>query len=118
MLSSDRLGAIARLDLLEAEGRRATPVDYKRGEVPNTPERAFDPERVQLCLQGLILRDNGYDCDGGVLYYAASKTRVDIVFDATLIALTETSVAQVRAMAAAGRLPPPLVDSPKCPRCS
>lgn len=118
LLSSDRLGAIARIDLLEAEGREATPVDYKRGAVPDTPRRAWDPERVQLCLQGLILRDNGYACAGGVLYFAESKTRVEIPFDDDLIALTEQSVIGARAMAEAGRLPPPLVDSPKCVRCS
>jgi len=118
LLSSDRLSAIARIDLLEAEGRTATPVDYKRGSVPDTPHRAWDPERVQLCLQGLILRDNGYDCSSGVLYFAESKTRVEVPFDDALIALTEESVRGTRALAESGRLPPPLVDSPKCVRCS
>lgn len=118
LLSSDRLSAIARIDLLEAEGRLATPVDYKRGSVPDTPHRAWDPERVQLCLQGLILRDNGYDCSSGVLYFAESKTRVEIPFDDALVELTERSVHAARALAESGRLPPPLVDSPKCVRCS
>lgn len=118
LLSSGRLGAIARIDLLEAEGRDATPVDYKRGAVPDTPHRAWDPERVQICLQGLILRDSGYACIGGVLYFAESKTRVEIPFDDALVALTEQAVVGARAMAEAGRLPPPLVDSPKCVRCS
>jgi len=118
LLSSDRLRAIARMDLLEADGRVATPVDYKRGAVPDTPNRAWDPERVQLCLQGLILRDNGYECAGGVLYFAESKTRVEVPFDDELVAMTEEAVSGVAAMAASVRMPPPLVDSPKCPRCS
>jgi CRISPR-associated endonuclease Cas1/CRISPR-associated protein Cas4 len=118
MLSSERLGAIARMDLLEAEGRVATPVDYKRGAVPDTPHRAWDPERVQLCLQGLILRDNGYDCAGGVLYYAESRARVPVAFDDALVAQTLAALEGLRTLATSGRLPPPLVDSPKCPRCS
>ncbi|WP_291263607.1 CRISPR-associated endonuclease Cas1 [Gemmatimonas sp.] len=118
MLSSDRLGAIAKLDLLEAEGKRATPVDYKRGRVPDVPAGAYDPERVQLCLQGLLLRDNGYECAGGVLYFVESRTRVEVPFDEDLVSLTEASVRAARGMAAAGKLPPPLLDSPKCPRCS
>ena len=61
LLSSERLGAIARVDLLEAAGRQATPVEYKRGAAPSIPEGAWNPERVQVCLQGLILRDNGYE---------------------------------------------------------
>jgi CRISPR-associated protein Cas1 len=118
MLSSDSLGAIARVDLLELEGRRATPVDYKRGPVPDIPARAFDPERIQVCIQGLILRDNGYECERGVLYFVESRTRVEIEFDEPLIALARDAMAGLRRMSEGGRLPPPLLNSPKCVRCS
>ena len=104
--------------VLEVAGAHATPVDYKRGAAPDLPEGAYDPERVQLCLQGLILRDNGYACDGGVLYFAASKTRVEIPFDDDLIRLTREAVSGLRKLGEGSRLPPPLVDSPKCVRCS
>lgn len=117
-LSSDRLMAIARIDLLEAEGRQATPVEYKKGSAPDIPAGAYAPERVQLCLQGLILRDNGYECHGGVLYFSASRTRLEVLFDETLIAETEAAVQATLSVAQAGVLPPPLVDSPKCVRCS
>ncbi|MBX3132212.1 MAG: CRISPR-associated endonuclease Cas1 [Gemmatimonadaceae bacterium] len=118
MLSSPELGAIARMDLMEVAGKRATPVDYKRGVAPDLPQGAYDPERVQLCLQGLILRDNGYECDSGVLYFAASKTRVEIPFDDELVRLTRESVEGLRKLGEGGRMPPPLVDSAKCVRCS
>lgn len=118
MLSDAELGVIARMDLLELEGRSATPVDYKRGAAPDVAEGAYDPERVQLCLQGLLLRANGCQCDRGVLYFAASKRRVEIVFDDALVSLTLAAVEGLRTIAMAGRLPPPLVDSPKCVRCS
>jgi CRISPR-associated protein Cas1 len=95
-----------------------TPVDYKRGRVPDIPERAWEPERVQLCAQGLILRENGYHCEGGVLYFVESKTRVPVPFDEALVARTLELLARMRQTAAGGRIPPPLVDSPKCPRCS
>jgi len=117
-LSSETLGAIARLDLLELQGRRGTPVDYKRGPIPDTAERSWDPERVQLCLQGLILRENGYECDGGVLYFVESKTRVEVPFTSELEQQTRAALAELRAMAEGGRMPPPLVSSPKCVRCS
>ncbi len=118
MLSSERLGVIARVDLVELDGVRAVPVDYKRGSVPEVEAGAYDPERVQLCLQGLLLRDNGYECDHGILYFAESRTRVRISFDAQLEAQAREAVAGLRALAESGRLPPPLVDSPKCVRCS
>ncbi len=118
MLSAPTEGLLAKLDLLELEGMEATPVDYKRGKAPQIPEGAYEPERVQLCAQGLILRANGFQCDRGVLYFIASKKRVTIEFTDELIQRTRQLRDDFRQTAAAGVLPPPLVDSPKCPRCS
>ena len=117
-LSDDVLGAIARIDLVEADGKCATPVDYKRGAVPDVPGNAYEPERVQLCVQGLLLRANGYDCRQGVLYFVASRRRVTVEFDDDLVRRTKSLLDETRAMAGAGRIPAPLEDSPKCPRCS
>ena len=117
-LSSSRLGLIARMDLVEGEGSRVTPVDYKRGKRPHIPRGAYDPERVQLCIQGMILEEHGYTCDEGVLYYVASRERVSVVFDDELRELTRSAMNGMRAMAAGGHIPPPLEDSPKCTRCS
>ena len=117
-LASDQLGLIAKLDLLEGEGDTVTPVDYKRGKRPHVARGAYDPERVQVCVQGLILREHGYTCDGGVLYFAESKERVKVAFDDELIALTRDAVDGLRLIAVGGHIPAPLEDSPKCPRCS
>jgi CRISP-associated protein Cas1 len=117
-LSSNRLGLIARMDLLEGEGDRVTPVDYKRGKRPHVAKGAYEPERVQLCVQGLILEEHGYVCEQGVLYFAESKERVQIAFDDELRALTRNAIDGLRLIAAGGQIPPPLQDSPKCPRCS
>ena len=118
MLSAPIEGLIAKMDLLEMEGNVVTPVDYKRGSIPDLPEGAWEPERVQLCAQGLILREAGYQCDSGVLYYIESRRRVVIPFDEALIARTRELATLFRQTAAAGVMPPPLVESPKCPRCS
>lgn len=117
-LSSTRLGIIARMDLVEAEGNLVTPVDYKRGKRPHVSRGAYDPERVQLCLQGLLLEEHGYTCEKGVLYYVQSRERVEIPLDEELRALTRSAMAGMRQMAASGQIPPPLEDSPKCARCS
>jgi len=117
-LESEELGLVAIVDVLELEGNRATPVDYKRGKAPDIYEGAWEPERVQLCAQGLLLRAAGYQCDGGIVYYAGSKERVPIEFDYTLVNRTRELIADFRRTAASGKIPLPLVDSPKCPRCS
>lgn len=117
-LSAPGEGILAKLDLLEVAGTKATPVDYKRGKLPDVPEGAYEPERVQLCAQGLILRANGYDSDEGILYFIESRRRVVIPFTDELIARTRELVILFRDTANVGRLPAPLEDSPKCPRCS
>lgn len=114
--ASETHGFIARIDVLEADGRKATPVDYKHGR---QPERGpYEPERIQLCVQALILRDKGFECDAGVVYYVESKERVEVPIDEALVARTLELARQARETAARGVIPPPLVDSPKCPRCS
>lgn len=118
MLSAPNEGLIAKLDLVEIDGMTATPVDYKRGKIPTVAEGAYEPERVQMCAQGLILRENGFDCEEGVLYFIASKKRVVIPFDDALIARTRELAIQFREVAKSSNVPAPLVDSPKCPRCS
>lgn len=117
-LGSEALGLTAKIDLLEGEGRRVTPVDYKRGKRPHVPRGAYEPELIQLCAQGLLLRDHGYECDEGVLFFVGSRERVRVVFDDALVARTVQLAAEMRIAATSGAIPPPLVDSPKCPRCS
>ncbi len=120
MLSSDRYGVIARIDLVEAEGGTVTPVDYKHG-APAKGDDGLEPwpaDRVQLAVQAMVLRDNGYQVEEGIIFYARTRQRVRIRFDEAVIAEAAEKVAEARRVAAEGRLPPPLEDSPKCPRCS
>lgn len=116
MLSAPQLGLIARMDLLEGVDGAVRPVDYKKGRPGR--EGPWDPDRVQLCVQGLILRENGYDCDEGVVYYASTKQRFTVALDEDLVHQTLDAVESLRRAAADPVPPPPLVDSPKCPRCS
>ncbi|MGQ0617893.1 MAG: CRISPR-associated endonuclease Cas4g/Cas1g [Acidimicrobiia bacterium] len=118
MLSSERLGLVAKVDLLDGRDGSVIPVDTKRGSPPDNPERSWEPERVQVCVQGLLLREAGYRCDEGVLYFAGSRQRVAVPFDKALIDRTLALVGELREVASTDVPPPPLVDSPKCPRCS
>lgn len=124
-LTSERVGLTAKLDLIEsdaagADGKTVSPVDYKRGrpcEIDGSPA-PWPSDRIQIAAQALVLRDNGYSCNEGVLYYAGTKQRVRIAIDNSLIAEAEEQIAQARKAAASDQIPEPLVDSPKCPRCS
>lgn len=151
-MGSDRLGVVAKMDLVEvragvaraadepqAGGSDAAvlaraaaadaddlfsvldvcPVDYKAG-APREGEQAnelWDTDKMQLGLQALILRDNGYTCNEGIIYYRATKQRVRLPITSELETWILQNIAEARRIVT-GPIPPPLVNSPKCVRCS
>ena len=137
-MGSERLGVVAKMDLVEVRAGRATegaaagdssgdllaalevcPVDYKAG-APKAGEEAnemWDTDKMQLGLQALILRDNGYACNEGVIYYRATKQRVRLPITAELESWILQKIAEAKRVIV-GPIPAPLVHSPKCVRCS
>ena len=132
MLGSERLGVLAKLDLVEMRTTPADegatdlfsvtevcPVDYKAGS-PREGEHGvdlWDTDRMQLGLQVLVLRDNGYCCKQGIIYYRGTKQRVPLEVTPELETWVIDRIAAAR-KAAGGPIPQPLVASPKCVRCS
>ncbi|MAX23381.1 MAG: CRISPR-associated endonuclease Cas4/Cas1 [Phycisphaeraceae bacterium] len=117
-LTSQTLGITAKLDLVSLADQEAVPVETKRGRVPDNPQRSWEPERVQLMAQGLLLREQGYHCDHGFLYFAASRTRVHIAFTEALEHRTLELLDQAHRATQSTTLPLPLENSPKCHGCS
>lgn len=118
-MSSDALGVIAKVDLLELYDDRVVPVEYKKGKRPHVAKGAWASDLVQLCCQGLILQDNGYVCDEGVIYFAGSKERVPVAFDEELIQQTREAINGLHQMQSPDAdIPEPLENSARCPKCS
>lgn len=117
-LSSERLGLAAKVDVVEGEDGEVVPVETKKGSPPDIPEGAWEPERVQVCIQGLLLREAGYACRKGYLYFADARQRVEVPLSDALIERTLAIAEELRAVASCDSAPPPLVGSRKCPRCS
>lgn len=140
-MGSQRLGVVAKMDLVEVRTGRATavgqadspegggddlfsaldvcPVDYKAG-APKEGEEAnelWDTDKMQLGLQALILRDNGYTCNEGIIYYRATKQRVRLPITSELENWILQNITEARRVVT-GPIPPPLINSPKCARCS
>lgn len=115
-LSSERLGITGKMDVVEVEGSTVVPVEYKRGKQPKLG--AYLPERAQVAAQVMLLRDHGYECAGGEIYYAGERRRVPIQMDADLEGVVLRAVARARELVDGGKCPPPLSDSPKCVGCS
>ena len=111
-----RLVGVADAVEFHPEGgeERAFPVEYKRGRPK--PHRA---DEIQLCAQALCLEDMlGKDVPAGALFYGKTRRRQEIAFDATLRALTETTVREVQTMIASGRTPHATYESKRCDACS
>ena len=119
-LSSERLRLIAKMDLVEVENGAVTPVDYKHGHPREGTDglELWPSDRAQLAVQGLVLRESGYRCDEGIVYYRKTGQRVRVAFDAGVVAEAEALIERAWKTAEAGEIPPPLVDSPKCGGCS
>ena len=117
-LSNIELGLISKMDLLELKGNLATPIEYKRGTTPKNPNQTYEDHTIQVCAQGLLLRAHGYECTKGIIYYISSKQRIQVNFDEHIVKKTLDMIKEMREMAKTDVMPPPLVDSPKCPRCS
>ena len=120
-LSSDQHGLIAKMDLIEGAQGKVTPVDYKRGS-PRADDdgssEIWDTDRVQLAVQAIVLRDNGFQCDEAIVYYVTTKQRVRIPIDDAVVSETLELLRKALATSESEQIPPPLIDSPKCPRCS
>jgi CRISP-associated protein Cas1 len=116
-LSSETLGIIAQLDLLEGAEGGVVPVDTKKGR-PSPDGGAWEADAVQVCAQVLLLREHGYRAERGELFYAETRQRVPVEVTPDLVARTLLIVGEARATATRLAPPPPLRSSPKCPRCS
>lgn len=117
-VSSERLGLIAKVDLLEARKDSVVPIEYKRGGPREGEVPLWEPELVQLCAQVLILRDAGYSVPHAEVYFAGTRTRHRIEITDGLVEQTMAAIEELRGSAARDEPPPPLIESPKCPRCS
>lgn len=95
------------------------PVDYKAGAPREGDEgkELWPTDRMQLGLQMVILRDNGYECRRGIIYYRTTKQRVSLEWSTELEEWIVAQIAEARSTMK-GPIPAPLVGSSKCVRCS
>lgn len=119
-LTSDTHALTAKIDLVEALDGKVVPIDYKKGHPRDTDDgpAVWPADEAQVCVQALVLRDNGYRCDEAIVYYHATRQRVRVEIADSLVERTLAVVAAARETATRGDIPPPLADSGKCPRCS
>lgn len=116
-LSSESLGLTATIDRVDHTGGSCSPVDYKRGS-PAPDGQPWPADRAQSLAQAALLEDAGYRVDDAIIYYATTHQRVHIPWTPAARVELISLVEKARRQSLAPQPPPPLVDSPKCPRCS
>ena len=133
-LTSPTLQLTATLDLAEIDGKIAIPVEYRKGrprqaaftppddpgevDAPAPSAEPWPTDRVQVGLQAILLEEAGYTVPHAILYYAAQKLRLHVVVDDALRDEALRTLQAARETAAARRRPLPLINDPRCVRCS
>ncbi len=118
-LVSRRLGIAGVADLVEFHGVGADhetpyPVEYKRGK-----PKKHNADAVQLCAQGLCLEEmTGQAVPEGALFYAETKRRVVVPFDAALRDQTHAAIEILRTIFTTQKTPPPTLHRDRCRACS
>jgi len=115
-LSSVDFGIISKLDILESKLGKVSPVEIKKGSGPE--EGAWPADIVQIGAQIQILKDNGYRCNEGYIYYSASNKKIRIEYNDDVLIELITSINGLQSSVEKERIPPPLVNSRKCEGCS
>jgi len=117
-LACRRLNPAGTADLVEfipgPDGETAFPVEYKRGK-----PKLHRADEVQLCAQALCLEEmTSRPVPQGALFYAQTRRRVIVPFDADLRALTEATAADLAQVLDSGITPPPTPHKTRCRACS
>jgi CRISPR-associated protein Cas1 len=116
-VESPRFGLVAVIDRIEGDDGSVVPVDFKKGR-PDKEGMPWPADRAQILVQAVLLREAGYDVRRALLYYAQTRQRVHVPVDDSAADEVASLVAEARQVASSPRAPLPLVESPKCPRCS
>jgi CRISPR-associated exonuclease Cas4 len=99
---------------LPGGGERAFPIEYKRGK-----PKLHRADEAQLCAQALCLEEmTGQPVPEGALFYAQTKRRVIVPFDAALRYSTLAAINDLAQMLASRITPPPTPHKSRCRACS
>lgn len=115
-LTAPKEGLVTKLDVMEQRFGEGTPVEYKRGKTPRDGPRPS--ELTQLAAQAIALRENGWRCRVGYLYYSGSKERYEVPITDELLDTTRAQHRQMKEQFRSGEIPPPLVNDKRCGDCS
>jgi CRISPR-associated protein Cas1 len=121
-LENEELGLCGVVDIAKGGPEGLELVDYKKGSPRRLDDGSIsvkEPDAVQLAAYALLLKADGARvAPNATVYYATEKKRVTFPLDEALLERVHTTLAEARAVAASGKIPPPLPDDARCLYCS
>lgn len=120
-LESTALGLVGVIDVVEGGPDGLELLDYKKGSALRADDGTLTPKKndaAQLAAYALLLAEDGVRVASASVFYAADRRRVPVVLEEPLFELVRQTLAAARALAASGKMPPPLVDDVRCLHCS
>ncbi len=112
-LESETLGLRGQVDMVIQRAEEVIPVEYK-----NSPGRGGEHINIQLAAYGLLSEETmGLPAQRGFIYYIPERRSQEIAIEAKLKANVEHTMAQIRAMVQAERMPTPTPARSKCAIC-
>lgn len=94
------------------------PVETKHGRPRRGAAPVWPPELAQIAAQVLLLREHGHDVPYAEAYFPETRGRQRVEIPPDAEEWVTRLVREIRSNAAQPTPPAPLIDSPKCPRCS
>lgn len=112
-LWSRELGLTGKADVVEFQGVRPYPIEYKVGR-----RGPWGHEDIQLGAQAMCLEEMlNVTVPLGAIFYRGSQRRREVMIDDSLRSLVRETTAAVRDMLRGERLPGAVNDA-RCPKCS
>lgn len=116
-VADENLGLTAVIDRVDHTETGAVPVDIKKGH-PQRDGTPWPADRMQVLAHAALLESQGFPVAAGKLFYDAAQAQVSVPWDAEAKAHLRQTVTEMRQVMAATEAPLPLLDDPRCPRCS
>lgn len=117
-VSHAQLGITGRCDVIESDTRgHLRVVEFKSSPIRRRPE-VTDAQRIQLALQGLCLKAMGEHVTAYAVYFTNHRMMVEVPITLEDESAARALVTYTRRVVDSRTAPPPLVDDPRCSRCS
>ena len=111
------LRLVGRCDVVDVAADGVRVVEFKAAPIRRRAEVTMAQE-VQLALQGLSLESMGHTVVGHSIYFTTQRKMVDVEITDTVRQRARDLVELTRATVESPAAPLPLVDDPRCNRCS